>query len=99
MNSYFLFPESPWIYLPGHACLSPTLLTHSLGLILRGRSSPSRVGLTGIMIASLRDLGTGLTRRSGYFRKVGSPPPIQSCPTDVVLLPRSHLIANRAVRG
>ena len=57
------------------------------------------VGLTGIMIASRRDLGTGLTRRSGYFRKVGSPPPILSCPTDVVLLPRSHLIANRAVRG
>jgi hypothetical protein len=48
MNSYFLFTESPCIYLPGHACLSPTLLTHSLSLILRGRSSPSRHCLTGI---------------------------------------------------
>jgi hypothetical protein len=57
------------------------------------------VGLTGIMIASLRDLRTGLTRRSGYFHNVGSPRPLLSRPTDVVLLPRSHLIANRAVRG
>jgi len=75
------------------------LLTHSFGLILRGRSYYPVVGLTAVMIASPRNLKTGLTRRSGYFRKVGSPPPILSCPTDVVLLPRSHLIANRAVRG
>jgi len=59
--------------------------------------SPSRI--TGIMIASIGGKRTDLIRRNGHSLQLDSPPPIQSCPTAVVLLPRSHLIDNRAVRS
>jgi hypothetical protein len=36
---------------------------------------------TGVVIASVRGLRTGPTRRSGHFPKVDSHAPILSCPT------------------
>ena len=57
------------------------------------------VGLTGIMIASVRGLRTGPTRRSGHFPqgRLTSAHPVLS--NRVVLLPRRQLIGSCMVRG
>jgi hypothetical protein len=55
--------------------------------------------LTGIMIASVRGLRTGTTRRSGHFPqgRLTSAHPVLS--NRVVLLPRRQLIGSCMVRG
>jgi hypothetical protein len=49
-------------------------------------------------MASIRGLRPGLTRKNGHSHQLEPSPPIQSRPTDEVLLTRCHLIGSSVVR-
>jgi hypothetical protein len=48
-------------------------------------------------MASIRGLRPGLTRKNGHSHQLEPSPPIQSRPTDEVLLTRCHLIGSSVV--